>query len=167
MLFNGNCNFIYLEKDRAGKYIRNQVLQEMKIKINIKKISKRNNLIQSIIYDYPICPDTVNILIEETVKLCVKEYEDRQENSEMIKVLTMHDIEDSSLSGKVSFGRNYGDNKPNLVKAVTNAKQSFQDGIVAIFIDGLQMKNLEDNISLCENSEITFVKMTMLSGRMW
>ncbi|WP_010250423.1 hypothetical protein [Acetivibrio cellulolyticus] len=139
----------------------------MKIKINIKKISKRNNLIQSITYDYPICPDTVDVLIEETVKLCIKDYEERQENSEIIKVLTMDDIEDSSLSGKVSFGRNYGDNKPDLEKAVTNAKQSFQDGIVVIFIDGVQMKNLEDNIVLCEDSEITFVKMTMLSGRMW
>jgi len=139
----------------------------MKIKINIKKISKRNNLIQSIIYDYPICPDTVDVLIEETVKLCVKEYEDRQENSEMIKVLTMDSIEDSSLSGKVSFGRNYGDKKPNLDKAVANAKQSFEDGIVVIFIDGVQMKNLEDSIVLSDNNEITFVKMIMLSGRMW
>lgn len=139
----------------------------MKIKINIKKISKRNNLIGSIIYDYPISPDTVDVLIEETVKLCVKEYEDRQENSEIIKVLTMDTIEDSSLSGKVSFGRNYGDKKPNLEKAVTNAKQSFEDGIVVIFVDGVQMKSLEDKISLCDDSEITFVKMTMLSGRIW
>ena len=52
-------------------------------------------------------------------------------------------------------------------KAVRNALQSFEDGIFRIFADGKELESLQEPVSLQEGSELTFVRLTMLAGRMW
>ncbi|MFR9236606.1 MAG: hypothetical protein ACLVLH_28055 [Eisenbergiella massiliensis] len=48
-----------------------------------------------------------------------------------------------------------------------NACQCFEDGIAVIFLEGKRLETLEERIALREDSELTFVRMTMLAGRMW
>ena len=36
-----------------------------------------------------------------------------------------------------------------------------------IFLEGKRLETLEERIALREDSELTFVRMTMLAGRMW
>ena len=70
-------------------------------------------------------------------------------------------------SGKVSFGINYGDQKADLQKARDNAIQCFEDGIYRIFLDDEPLESLDAPIKITKESTFTFVKLTMLSGRMW
>ena len=65
------------------------------------------------------------------------------------------------------FGVNYGDRKADPESAVNHAIQSFEDGIYRIFLDDRALEQLEEKILLTEGSSLTFVRLTMLAGRMW
>lgn len=139
----------------------------MRLKVNVKHLGKRKNAIEALIFDLKKKPDTVGQLIEEMVKVCVKDYTARQENQELLQVFSDQEIEDKATGGKIAFGVNYGTGKPELSAAIENAKQSFLDGIVVIFIDDKEQVSLEDILKLTQESSVTFVRMTMLSGRLW
>ena len=50
---------------------------------------------------------------------------------------------------------------------MNHAIQSFEDGIYRIFLDDRALEQLEEKILLTEGSSLTFVRLTMLAGRMW
>lgn len=139
----------------------------MRLKVNVKHLGKRRNSVEAAIFELENTPETVAELIEEMVKVCVQDYKSRQEKEEVLQVFSKEDIEDKASGGKIAFGCNYGTGTPNLCDAIDNAKQSFLDGIVLIFVDDKEQKALEDKLELTEDSCVTFVRMTMLSGRLW
>lgn len=135
--------------------------------VNIKHLGKRKNSIEEIPFHFNKKPNTIGELIDETVKVCIEQYSSRQEKKQVLEALSKTDIEDLAVGGKVSFGINYGEDVPDIEKAIENARQAFTDGLVVIFINGVEMQNLENEIEINEDSKVTFVRMTMLSGRMW
>lgn len=139
----------------------------MEIKISCKNIAKRRNSIQTISYQYDAPLKTVRDLLTETVKINVAEYEKRQESAEVLRILSSEEITDKSMQGKIGFGTIYSARKPRLENAIQTALECFEDGIVVIFADGTQLAGLEEPLALHEGSEVTFVRMTMLAGRMW
>lgn len=139
----------------------------MQLKVNVKHISKRKNTIDEVYYLLNRTPNTMAELIEEVVTCCVNEYNNKWENREVLKVFSMEEITDKATSGKVSFNKNHGIGKQNLKVAIENAKQSFLDGIVVIFIDEKEIMSLDEKIKVTKESSVTFVRMTLLSGRLW
>lgn len=135
--------------------------------VNVKHLGKRKNSIDEIPFQLHSNPKTIGELIEETVKICVKQYKSRKEKQEVLEALSQSDIKDMAAGGKVSFAMNYGNGIPDIQKAIDNAKQAFMDGIVVIFINGVEKQNIEDEVDINEHTKVTFVRMTMLSGRMW
>lgn len=140
----------------------------MKIRVNQKSVSGKKNGIRQVIYEYPACPETVRQLLAETVKLCVADYNERREaGTDILQFFSKKELEDQAASGKISFGVNYGAEYADEEAAVKNALQCFEDGIVAVFVDGACLEGLEDAVELKEESEVTFVRLTMLAGRIW
>lgn len=140
----------------------------MKIKVNRKSVSGKKNSIRQVIYDYPVCPETVRQLLTETVKLCVADYNSRRDaGTDILRVFSKKELEDQAAAGKVGFGANYGNGYADEEAAVKNALQCFEDGMVAVFVDGVRMERLEAAVRLREESEVTFVRLTMLAGRLW
>lgn len=139
----------------------------MKVFVNVKKLGKRKNSITQVPYELPFAPVTVRELIEQMVSLCVRDYNERMENQELLKNLSIADMKEQADSGKISFGVNYGEKKADEQQATENALQCFEDGIFRIFCGKEEWKNLNENIHLSEGSELTFIRLTMLSGRMW
>lgn len=139
----------------------------MDLKINCKSVAKRRNAIQQIIYHYDMPLVTVKDLLTETVKMNVAEYENRQENSELLRFLTKEEIEEKGTQGKIGFGRIYGERKPNVEKAIQSSLECFEDGMVVVFAGDRKLSGLDEALDLQDGSEITFVRMTMLAGRMW
>lgn len=139
----------------------------MELKISCKSTAKRRNTVQSITcrYDKPI--ETVRELISETVRINVADYQKRQENVELLNILSGEEIESQKPTGKIGFGRIYGNRPPKPEEAVQTALEAFEDGLVCVFVDGEQKEHLEDRLVLKEGSEVTFVRLTMLAGRMW
>ena len=137
------------------------------ITVCTKSIAKLKPTITEQTMDLEDLPTDVRSLITEVVKASIKAYLNRADN-EIVKVLSLDEIEDAAVSGKVSFGVHYPkDHKklPDIGKATAHAMQSFEDGIVCIFNGEERLESLEDKIDI--QKPFTFVRLTMLCGRMW
>ena len=135
----------------------------MRAYIQIKQLGKRKCSIEKIPIDFPVPPVNVQGLIEAIVSWQVCEYNERLQQSEVLKYLTQEEVENKTASGKVGFA-----GKPAAeVEAITNALQSYEDGIFRIFMDDTEAGDLSSPIQLKEESTLTFIRLAMLSGRLW
>ena len=89
------------------------------------------------------------------------------QNAETMEKQLEDRIKAGAQAGKVTYGDPMDDRKADAEKAVLNALQCFDDGIVALFADGVRYTRREEQIPLKDQSEVTFVRLTFLAGRMW
>lgn len=140
----------------------------MNVKVNLKQIGQRKQKIAPVDFHYEKEPKTVRELISFTVEICVNAYNERvragQGNE---KPLNRQQITDMAEVGKIAFGINYGEKEEDLKKAEENALQSFEDGLYRIFVGECELEGLDTPICLNEGDSLTFIKLTMLAGRMW
>ena len=139
----------------------------MRVYVQVKQLGKRKCNIEKIPVDFPVPPVDVQGLIEAIVSWQVSEYNERLQQSEVLKYLTQEEVEDKAASGKVGFGVNYNGKPVAEAEAITNALQSYEDGIFRIFIDDMEAGDLSSPILLEEDSTLTFIRLAMLSGRLW
>ena len=139
----------------------------MRAYIQIKQLGKRKCSIEKIPIDFPVPPVNVQGLIEAIVSWQVCEYNERLQQSEVLKYLTQEEVENKTASGKVGFAVNYKGKPAAEVEAITNALQSYEDGIFRIFMDDTEAGDLSSPIQLKEESTLTFIRLAMLSGRLW
>ena len=52
-------------------------------------------------------------------------------------------------------------------KRDSDALLAFEDGLIALFADGKRYEDKEEIMPLHDGSEVTFVRLTFLAGRMW
>lgn len=170
----------------AYSFSRKGLNMGVNIQINVKGASKKISKLQ---YDYKFRAGeeiTIQEFLDETVSITYNRYRmvvsDKQnletDNQDFIddksdkliqfiKVLSSEEIESKAETGKVDFGIHYNSKLVSIDKAKENARQCFLDGLVAVFIDGERYESLEDIVSLNEDTEVAFVKMVFLAGRMW
>lgn len=139
----------------------------MEIRVNVKQIGKRKNAVQEVRYSLPAAPSSVEELIRGVVAACVGAYNGRRESSEVIRCMTREVIEAQAGTGKIGFGVNYGEKEAKLEPAVENAIQSFEDGIYRIFLNDRPLERLDEPLEIKDSDSLTFVRLTMLAGRMW
>ena len=139
----------------------------MKVKIYVKKLGRNRAKTAAVIYDYPASVLTVRDLLKETVRINLDAYKKGCQDADIACVLSKEEIENQAESGKIAFGIHYNTKEAEFETAVENAWQCFEDGITALFVDGERLENLETPARLHEESELTFIRMTMLAGRMW
>lgn len=140
----------------------------MILKINLKQIGERKQKIAPVDFEYDTVPKTVQELIIQTVTGCVNSYNKRARTGENnVYPLGENQINNMAQIGKIAFGINYSGKEQPLKKATENALQAFEDGIYRIFLNENELENLHDNIYLNENDSLTFIRLTMLAGRIW
>lgn len=139
----------------------------MVAKVNVKQIGKRKNTVDAMPFTYETVPQTVQELIAETVTICLEGYKKRVEARDTTKVLEKDSIEKMAEVGKIAFGISYGEKVPDVEEAVDTAVSAFQDGLYRIFLDGEELSDLRQDIVLGEDVELTFIRLTMLAGRIW
>ena len=103
----------------------------------------------------------------EFVTINVNEFNNGFTENDIVPYLTDEKINDLSDAGKISFGVDYNEQKQDLEKAIENALQSYEDGIYRVFVNDEEIGEIDCEINLKENDELTFVRLTMLAGRMW
>lgn len=126
-------------------------------------------------WSIPIPPDnsdgdgdgglTLRDLIERIVVEQVALFRTRQQDRQFLRALTAAEINDAVDRGKVDLG---GSEVPiqdvDEEQAIANAIQAFEDGIYLVVIDQQEQKDLDKQLFLNEESRITFIRLTMLSG---
>lgn len=139
----------------------------MTIKVSIKQLGKKRSRITEVPFFLENTPSTVGELIKEAVHTCVSEYNERLAKGSNAAPLSEDDISDMSEVGKIAFGINYGGKASDEAAALKNALQSYEDGLFRIFIGENEAGNLSDGISLSENDSVAFIRLVMLTGRIW
>lgn len=139
----------------------------MKIFVNVKQLGKRRNAVEEKELLLDCVPTTTAELIIAIVIQQVQEYNERLEQNDLLKYLTDDEIQEKATTGKVSFDVNYNGLSANAEIAIRNALQSFEDGIFRIFLNDMELESLADTIQLSEGDKLTFIRLTMLVGRMW
>lgn len=139
----------------------------MKLYFNVKQAGSRKNFIakEEIVLEY--IPSTLRELIKFIVTKNVKEFNENIKKERLVDYLTNKEIEDKAEAGKVSFGSIYNDSKQNLGKALDSAYLAYEDGIYKVFIGDNEAGELDEYIELKEADTLTFIKFTMLAGRLW
>ena len=138
----------------------------MKININMKQIGSRKNVVATQPFELPDKPATVGELIVMTTGICVDEY-NKKVNSNEIVPMTDDQINSMSAIGRFVFGINYSGKTQDKDAAVKNALQCYEDGLFRIFINDEEAGEADESINLSENDTLTFIRLTMLAGRMW
>lgn len=139
----------------------------MQLFINLKQIGKRRNVIDRQEVTLVTAPATVAELITAIVCRQVEEYNDRLEQSELLNCLSDEQVRQKATVGKVDFGELYNRVPAQAEEAVRTALQAFEDGIFRLFINEIGVDGLQTPLSLQEGDTLTFIRLTLLTGRLW
>lgn len=112
-------------------------------------------------------PRTFRELIEESVRSCVSAYKARANNAKDPTPLTDEQFDGMKEIGKFAFGVHYNENETDEHKAIQTAIDAVTDGLVRVFKGNDEITDLDAEIEISEGDVFTFVRLTMLSGRMW
>ena len=137
----------------------------MTIHITIRQLGKKRNTISALPFELPGQPATVRELIIAVVRVCAAAYNERVRRGETgIRPMTEENLADMETIGKLAFDVNYSDKEADEAAAIDNALQGFEDGLYRIFLGQKELTALEAALSLSERDELTFIRLTMLTG---
>lgn len=139
----------------------------MEVLVTVKELGKKRQKLCDTPFTLEHEPNTVSELIKEAVSTCVKEYNARIDNSDEISALSSESIEAQSEVGKIAFGINYNGKKADLHDAVNTAIQGYIDGLFCIFLNEKRLGEINEQIEISQGDKLVFIRLTMLSGRMW
>lgn len=140
----------------------------MDLKVNIKQVGKKA-VAASLSLHYETEPETLRELIEVTVRLCVNAYRDKAQSGDRpVKPLGKAEIEEKSVMGAITFGLLSANGAvPEEEEAAAVAIQGFKDGLYRVFSGEEELTELSEKPMLANGDVLTFVRMTMLAGRLW
>lgn len=139
----------------------------MRIYVRVKVAGKRKDVLQPAPYSIPDDLTNLRQLLTAIVSSEVDRYNQKDTDAQMIPFLTPEQIDGQAVAGKVSLGTIFSDKKANKQRAVENAIQCWQDGLVRVFMDGTELTELDAPLTVPENAEFTLIRLTFLAGRMW
>ena len=137
----------------------------MKIIINVKGLSRKKVIHQEEV-ELINKVSTTKDLITEIVKINVEKFNKKIDDKDILSIMTNEYIAEAARSGKIG-DEVHGDKKANLEKALDTAYLAFEDGLYCIFINDEQTEKLDDSLNLKDGDILTFIRLTMLAGRMW
>ena len=137
----------------------------MKIIINVKGLSRKKVIHQEEI-ELINKVSTTKDLVTELVKINVEKFNKKIDDKDILSIMTNEYIAEAARSGKIG-DEVHGDKKANLKKALDTAYLAFEDGLYCIFINDEQTEKLGDSLNLKDGDILTFIRLTMLAGRMW
>ena len=92
-------------------------------------------------------------------------FRERQQQRQFVRALTAQQIDEGVEAGKIDSGGS--EIEPQQVDeeaAVATALQAFDDGMYLVVIDGEDHRDLDAQVYLQPDSQITFVRLTLLAG---
>lgn len=140
----------------------------MRIFVTMKQLGKRRDVLNRIPLELPGVPATLRELLSMIVRLQVAEYNEKKLEQPIFRYLTENQLRDTAeAAGKVGFGTRYNENDANPETAVAAALQAFEDGLFRVFAETIELEKLDSPLTLAPDENLTFIRLTMLAGRMW
>jgi len=139
----------------------------MRIAVTVKSVGRRKPVLAKQAIELPETTNTLRQLIEHTVAWQIQKYQDRQEGNNGLAYLLPESIEDQAYTGKVGFGAIYRDGVPDVTEAASVALTAYKDGLYRVFLNEQELEQLDELLTLEENDDLVFIRLTMLAGRLW
>lgn len=138
----------------------------MNITIAVKKIGSKRVLLSDLHLDIDekSLPITLEGFIKAVVRQEVQNFNEKAAGKNIIPYLTKKQIEEKAETGKVANDNLFIDKKQDIEKACDAAVLAHQDGLYKVFVDGNLIDDLKENIPLKQGSEVSFVRLTFLTG---
>ncbi len=137
----------------------------MQLLLQLKRLGKKKVI--TVPYQLDIVPTTLKGLLLECVKTEVERYNQKREEIPLVSFLNPQQIQEQAEEGRIAFGDIHNMQEIALEKAVTTALQAFEDGLFVVFIDGMEIKSLDEGVDIKDRSEVAFIRLTFLVGRRW
>ncbi|MGY3779534.1 hypothetical protein [Isobaculum melis] len=138
----------------------------MKLYTKVKSIGKRRPILKMEEVEVK-APNTLKELISELVEQNVEKYNEKPIEEHLFYYLLEEDLQSAAKNGKIDFGERKNKKEQPIEQAIENALLSFKDGLYLVFIEEQEVKDLEAPLIIEEGNVLTFIKLTMLAGRMW
>ncbi len=103
-------------------------------------------------------------LITEVVREEVEQFHGRQAENRLLRVLDPDQIASGVQKGKVSSGGSDLDQPVDETVAIATALQAFADGFYFVFVDGEQIDDLDQKVTVAPTSTLLFVRLVPLAG---
>jgi len=139
----------------------------VKLYVSIKQAGKRQAYITKKELLLNNVPSNLRELITEIVRINVTAYNNKTPEPLLIQYLAPGQIENQAQTGKVGFGQRRSDKQADVNQAIETAMLAFEDGIYRVFSGENEISSLNDPLALNEGDLLTFIRLTMLAGRMW
>lgn len=139
----------------------------MDIYVRVKAIGKRKDILAPTPYTIPDGICSLRQLLTAVVQKEVAQYNSKEAEAQLIPFLTQHELDDQAKIGKVSFGTIYSDKKADPGKAVANAIQCWEDGLVRVFMNDEELAELDAPLTIEAQAVFTFMRLTFLAGSIW
>ena len=140
--------------------------------IQVKQIGRKKPIITKELKISSIAIDSkikLKDLIKEIVKIEVNKFQNRlndqkaNENN-ILSYLSPEEIENKARKGKIAIDYIENKNDVNLDEAIDTAILAFEDGIYFVFMDNEKIENMDDLIHVKNDSQLMFLRLTMLAG---
>ena len=138
----------------------------MTVYLKVKALAKRRPLIDRTPFVIDKKVSTSNALIEYIVRRNVDDYNKKAIDAPIFPYLSTEKLENDATTGKIGFNDRKNEKVQDADKAVENALTSFSDGIFRLYINDTEV-GFGGPVELKEGDEITFIRLTMLAGRLW
>ncbi len=137
------------------------------IRVSLKHLGNVTKRVKA--YPFPLeeTPRTLRELIALSARSCLRAFLARAEEAKDPRPLTEEQYVGMREIGKFAFGFTDPGNVPGEPEAIGTAMQAYEDGLVRVFLNGEELTGPDDVLTVVEGDEFTFVRLTMLSGRMW
>jgi hypothetical protein len=123
-------------------------------------------------WEIPFPPDfheegerlTLRDLITRIVREEVAAFRQRQEERKFIRMLTAEQIAAGVEKGKVDMGGRDLEQEVVEDEAVATALQAFEDGLFLVIVDDKEERELDGEVFLKPDSQLTFLRLVALAG---
>lgn len=133
--------------------------------IKLKRLGKKKIYTETISATTPIY--TLRDLISRCVSSKVQTYNAKRDNATLLAFLTPSQIQEQSETGKIGFGAVHNFKTADEATSIAVALQAYEDGMFLVFIDDQEITTLDTAIQLKKDQNITFLRMTFLTGLSW
>lgn len=146
----------------------------LRLFVSVKQIGKKKPVIGEREIEIPQV-SSLREIIEVLVEIEVTAYNTRivdDANGDgrpltLLSALSKDEIADGASVGKIAFGQRYNSREQKLDAAIENAAQSFEDGLYRAFVGDEEITKLDAPLTLADGGKLTFIRLTMLAGRLW
>jgi hypothetical protein len=103
-------------------------------------------------------------LITRLVQAEVAAYQERQQQRQLLRLLSKEEIDASAAAGKVEMGGREAAPDADPEAAVAAALQAYEDGLYYVFVDDAQQGDLNGEVYLKPDSHVLFLRLVALAG---